>query len=362
MTTPTAPATQRPAPSGRDTYWDAVRGLCILGVIWTHTTTGIPYLDGPHAWNLDYWLAQRQLVNFPVAVFLFLAAYFVSPSKVADGAAWLRSRAVRLGVPFLLWSTAYTLLIATISGAWNPRLLVRDVVLGASVPHLYFIVVLLQLVLLTPLLLRALETRWRWALWAVTPIYLVWLYVRTLADGTPPSFSNTWLFGWFAFYLAGLWVRRHGAPSIRVPVAVGAVAVTVTAGVAESFLLVRSGGDIGFAAGQLTVGSVLGAFAVIALLLALHQRRERTGAAHDGERWFGLDGLGRDSYGIYYVHLLWFVLAWRVLEVPFDDGQVPVLPALQLVELAVVLALSLLAIAATRRLIGRRAATRFLGF
>lgn len=364
MTTSDAPTTTtRTDNPGRDTFWDAVRGVCILGVVWTHTRTGIPYAGGPHAWNFDYWLVQRQLVNYPVAVFLFLAGYFVSPSKVTGGAGWLRSRVMRLGVPFLVWSVGYTLLIAGIDGAWDPRLLVRDVALGASVRHLYFIVVLLQLTVLTPLLLRALETRWRWLLWAVTPAYLVWLYARTLTDGAPPAFANTWLFGWFAFYLAGLWVRRYGAPRIGVGAAVGAVLVTVAASTVESYGLIAAGVDIGFAASQLTVGSVLSSFAVIGLLLALRQRRaERSEDVPDDGRWFGLDRLGRDSYGIYYVHMLWIVLAWQVLELPLADGELPFLPGLQVVEVVVVVGLSVLAIAVVRRVIGRRAAGRFLGF
>lgn len=366
MTTSSA-ATAAPRPSpARDTYWDAVRGVCIIAVVWIHTTNGLAYADGPNAWAYDYWLVARQLVNFAVAVFIFLAAYFVSPAKVITGpgsaATWLRSRAVRLGVPFLVWSLGYTLLISWIDDAWDPRLFVRDIILGASVAHLYFIVVLLQLVLLTPLLLRALDTRWRWLLWAVTPVYLVVLYARTLPDGVPPPFYNTWLFGWFAFYLAGLWVRRSGMPPIRVPIAVAAVALTAAASVAEAYLLVAAGVDAGFAANQLTVTSVLYSFAVIALLLAWHQRRESRAHDHDGERWFGLDQLGRNSYGVYYVHLVWIVLAWQVLELPGGNGEFPFLPGLQAVELVVVIALSLLVIGLTRRLLGRRAASRLLGF
>ncbi|PFG20086.1 acyltransferase [Serinibacter salmoneus] len=363
---PTAPS--RPARAGRDRYWDAVRGVCILAVIWIHTRNGIAYDGGAHDWAFDYWLVVRQAMNFAVAVFIFLAAYFVTPTKVGPG--WLRTRAARLGIPFLLWSVGYTLLIAWVesasndsggeadASAWNLRLLLRDVVLGSSVAHLYFIVVLLQLVVLTPLVLRLLETRWRWALWLITPAYLASVYARALTEGAAPSFANTWFAGWFAFYLAGLWVRRHGAPRLGVGGAVAAVAVTFAASVGEAYLLLQLGVEPGFAADQLTVSSVAYSFAVIALLLAIHRRREQRA----GERWLGLDRLGRDSYGIYYVHMVWIVLAWQVIGLPIADGEFPFLPGLQIAELAVVVALSLLTIAAVRRLLGARAASRLLGF
>ncbi len=370
MTTTPPPPAPRPAPtrtSGRDTFWDAVRGLCILAVVWTHTRVGIPYADGPHSWNFDYWLIQRQLINFAVAVFIFLAGYFVTASKVTGRAgAWLRSRAVRLGVPFLVWSVGYTLLMTAMGGTWSVGTFVRDVLLGASAKHLYFIVVLLQLVALTPLLLRLLETRWRWLPWAVTPAYLVLLYAQTLTDGAPRPFANTWFAAWFVFYWAGLWVRRSGTPgSLGVRPAVVATAVAVVASMVEAYVLLRAGVDAGFAAGQLTVTSTLTSLAVIALLLALHERRQSGASVTTlgvGDCWFGLDRLGRDSYGIFYVHLLWFVLAWQVLGLPPADGEFAVLPLLQVVELVVAVGLSLAVIAIVRRLIGRRAASRLLGF
>ena len=370
MTTTRPPTTPRPAPagtSGRDTYWDAVRGLCILAVVWTHTRVGIPYDDGPYSWNFDYWLIQRQLINFAVAVFLFLAGYFVTASKVAGRAGpWLRTRAVRLGIPFLLWSVGYTLLTAWIDGSWALGPFVRDVLLGASAKHLYFIVVLLQLVALTPLLLRLLETRWRWLPWAVTPAYLVVLYAQTLPDGAPPPFANTWFFGWFVFYWAGLWVRRSGTPAfLGVRTAGVATAVAVLASIGEAYLLVGAGVDAGFAASQLTVTSTLTSLAVIGLLLALHERRRsRASLASigDGDRRLGLTRLGRDSYGIFYVHLLWFVLAWQVLGLPPADGEFAVLPLLQVGELVVAVGLSVAVIAVVRRVIGRDAAARLFGF
>ncbi|GMA33445.1 acyltransferase family protein [Litorihabitans aurantiacus] len=361
-----APTPGAPAPS-RDVFWDAVRGVCILGVVWTHTRTGIPYLDGPHAWNFDAWLVVREVWNFPVAVFVFLAAFFVRPARVLERpGAWLRSRAVRLGVPFLVWSTAFTLLGAALAGTRDVRRLVRDVVLGASAPHLYFVLVLLQLVVVTPLLLRVLEARWRWVMWLVTPAFAVWLYVRTLADGGPPSFSNTWLLGWFGFYWAGLWVRRYGTPRVGVRAAVVIAVLATAASVAEAALLVRAGVDVGFAVGQLSGTSVVAAFAVVLLLVVWHERRTDRGDTPPPGRFArALAHLGRDSYGIYYVHVLWLTLLWRAVAPPWSgDGLVamPVLPLLQLAEAAGALALSLGLMAAVRALVGRTAASRWLGF
>lgn len=58
-------------------YWQMVRGICILAVIMIHCPSGQNYTE------LDYnaWIVFRQFINFPVAMFIFLAGYFMTPEK-----------------------------------------------------------------------------------------------------------------------------------------------------------------------------------------------------------------------------------------------------------------------------------------
>ena len=58
-------------------YWQTVRGICILAVIMIHCPSGQNYTE------LDYtaWIILRQFINFPVAMFIFLAGYFVTTKK-----------------------------------------------------------------------------------------------------------------------------------------------------------------------------------------------------------------------------------------------------------------------------------------
>lgn len=57
-------------------YWQVVRGICILAVIMIHCPMGQSGVDQ------TVWLALRQFINFPVAIFIFMAGYFVKPDKV----------------------------------------------------------------------------------------------------------------------------------------------------------------------------------------------------------------------------------------------------------------------------------------
>ena len=63
----------------KDAYWQYIRGICIICVILIHCKTGIEYKnDILGSWNFDYWIVMRQLINFPVAIFIFLAGYFTN--------------------------------------------------------------------------------------------------------------------------------------------------------------------------------------------------------------------------------------------------------------------------------------------
>ena len=65
-------------------YWQMVRGICILAVVMIHCPQGTAGLDQ------TVWFGIRQIINFPVALFIFVAGYFVNPSKVDKN--WLKIR------------------------------------------------------------------------------------------------------------------------------------------------------------------------------------------------------------------------------------------------------------------------------
>ena len=57
-------------------YWQAIRGMCILAVIMIHSLGGFDSTSG------TVLLVLRQLINFAVAIFIFMSGYFVSVNKL----------------------------------------------------------------------------------------------------------------------------------------------------------------------------------------------------------------------------------------------------------------------------------------
>lgn len=75
--------------SGKDSFWQFVRGLCIAAVVLIHCSPGIGRSDV----SFFTWFTLRQVINFPVATFIFMAGYFVSRRKIEiDATSYMAGR------------------------------------------------------------------------------------------------------------------------------------------------------------------------------------------------------------------------------------------------------------------------------
>lgn len=113
-----------------------------------------------------------------------------------------RKRILKVVGPYCVWSALYILL----SGRESIIGLMKDLLTGGAAPQMYYLLVYAQLMLLTPLLIKHLETK-RILLYSVTPVVLViWELVGLLRIDVPNIavlFSS-----WLVYYLFGLeWSR-----------------------------------------------------------------------------------------------------------------------------------------------------------
>ena len=70
--------------------------------------------------------------------------------------------------------------------------------------------------------------------------------------------------------------------------------------------------------------------------------------------------IGNYSYGIFYVHYAFLLIARDLMpRVPLIGNAAPIY---QLIQLSAILALSLFSIKITRKFVGRKRASKFLGF
>lgn len=282
--------------TNKSQYWQIVRGVCILAVIMIHCPTGQNYTE------LDYtvWIIPRQFINFPVAIFVFMAGYFMTPEKTqGDYKIFLFKRGVRLLLPYLVWSCIYLLKTAVFDGI-TLRHIVYALICGKAATPFYYIVVMIQLTIITPWLVR---NRKKW-MYLVTPTYLVIIYIYNIATGTVPLFYETLFPAWFFFYLFGMDCRSGNIGKWRERVNIIWVAIALCASITEVFILKGIGCTDGFVTSQIKFGSFMYTAALVLWLLKKKAESRRNILSITGDY----------SYGIFYCHMLILWIVRKAIE------------------------------------------------
>ncbi|MBU3188423.1 acyltransferase [Clostridium bowmanii] len=351
----------------KDNYFEAIRGICIILVVLIHIQNGSAYKElVAYPFNRSFWLILRQFINFPVAVFVFLTAYFTNITKVNDKPkVYFTSRGKRLLIPFLVWSIFYSAItIAKVGLKGSILKVLIKIMVGQAAAPLYYIVVLMQLVLITPILIKCVSNKYlNLMTFCITPIYLVMVYVYTYLTKQQLPLYGTIFPAWLIFYYLGLYIKINGfaspkkekASSHAILLVLGALVLSLI----EGYILLHSEMTMAFASSQIKASSFIYALSIINLILVLKAKDVKI-----KEGFIKKDGIitkiGNYSYGIFYVHLFWLVIIEKLTEhIPYIHS---ILPIYELIQISITLALSILTIIATRKIIGKKQASKYFGF
>lgn len=139
---------------------DFARVLAMLSVITIHVTSAfVNYNSHVAVLGMNAAFILNQLSRFAVPLFILLSGVSCGLNGVYTGAGqFLSSRLMKIGVPYLLWSLVYMLYnIHADLSAWSFDFCLKSLLLGQAAPHLYFIVIIMQLYLLFPVLKKWVE-------------------------------------------------------------------------------------------------------------------------------------------------------------------------------------------------------------
>lgn len=211
-------------------------------------------------------------------------------------------------IPFIIWSLLYNgleLLRTVYSGNEVHWLgFVYRFIVGKSATPFYYIVVLMQLTVVTPWLVKMVKQNGIISrlLWLVTPVYLVYLYTWNYIVGTLPCLYETLFPAWFGFYYLGIQVHCGW----RLKGNGYTVGITFLWSCIEAIGLRAAGFDIGFYTSQITVGSFLYSVAMIGYFLNKSENNSRCCRL--------LSKLGDCSYGIFYIHMAVLIIVGRFIK------------------------------------------------
>lgn len=264
-----------------------LRGLAIIAVVIIHTCPGgVP------------GVLIRPFVNFAVAMFIFLSGYL---TRIEFNGGTMKKRMSKVLIPYVVFSVIYMVVNGTIH---QPILtVIRIFLFGSASYHLYYILVYIQLVLITPLALRLARSKdWPVGLF-ITPVFMLFFrYIVPIFDVSilNRSIHKIFLF-WFLYYYIGI-LLGNGIykPKIRSKNLILLYCVACVVQIMEGVIWLRLGyADISVT--QLKASSLIAS--VVACLIAYRMIEEKQGKIYPV-----LVKIGDWSFGIYLIHCL-FIFA-----------------------------------------------------
>ncbi len=314
------------------------RAIAVIAVVMIHTT--------PIGLCEVYC---RPLINFAVATFLFLSGYLTTIEN-KNWIAFFKKRILRVLVPYLIWSLIYTLVNERNQGL---SVLCNNLLLGDAAIHLYYIIVYIQFVLLTPFMGKLAKSKYYWLGWLIAPVSCLFFRYSWLLPGYHPGvmvsqatllWENSFV-AWFTFYYMGLvFGNRILEKRYSLKTLVLLYVLSLFLQMAESYGWQQSG-IMNFAT-QLKLTSLLSSSLFLLIVYTVLQNK-----AYTIKSGF-LVMLGDYSFGIYLSH----ILVMKMLE------QVPYYSAVPYpITLAIVVLLSFLGCYLGFKLCGSKLG-RYLGF
>lgn len=307
-------------------YWDGVKAIAIFAVILIHV---VPAND---LWKLneaDQWMIIiiRQVVNFAVPVFLALSGMNAAMSNRPKDVRYVRLRFSRLWPAYLFWSAIFIVLFRQ-QDLRHPGAIAVDIFAGRGIGIGYFVIVLSQMILLTPFIARIRSAAGHVAMIiALTFLGKIYTYATVLglpALGSFPvlgtfPYSALPFFVWYPFYHLGYLMPnridlsrpRYAVLALAATTAI--VALLVSIAECQFWLPINSG----LASAQFKASSAVYSIAVFfVILLCLPIVGQRT------PRLFAF--AGRDSYFIYLAHIIPLKVITRLATMAgLSQGTVP---------------------------------------
>ncbi|MGO2306112.1 MAG: acyltransferase [Providencia sp.] len=284
----------------RNNYWDNWKGIAIIAVVSVHVlskTSSFP-LD---SFNNLFGVFLRQFVNFCVALFFFLSGYFTPKDSPESNVGFYKKRISKIFLPYLIWTFIYTP-IHLLGGDFSLSKFIYNLIFGTGIFIGYFVIALIQLVLLTPFLYKIkLKSVWLVFMSISLCVSIGYTYYFQLIDhGSPLSkfpFNGLPFFIWLPFYLLGFYLSKiNRGITLSTRKITYSYVLLVILSLVEAFYWLNSNRE--FSVSQLKVTTYLASVAVCLYVISTYK-------AVDKKSY--LTWLGENSYFIYLSHL--FVMA-----------------------------------------------------
>ena len=261
-----------------------LRAVAIMAVIVIHT------------YPLGIWgVFIRPFVNFAVAMFIFLSGY-LTKTEIPDVKVFMAKRLKRVLIPYLIWSVIY--LVPQKFDGFIVKLLT-----GSSCGIYYYIFVYIQFVILTPLIIKLVKSKYRWVGYIITPLSTIVLrYVLIISGNDFIGTEYKYLFtAWFIYYYLGIILGNNLIKVKKKPaffIALYSIFILLSFG---EGLFWYNYGNVDMTTSQLRLTS-LGISIIVIMLSYFYLKSEKSLRCNAVNKILLL--IGDASFGIYLSHML----------------------------------------------------------
>lgn len=283
--------------------WDNWRGVAIISVVAIHASSGTGSFE-KWSFNWIFGLALRQVIDFAVPIFLAISGYFAASADTENKSSYYAARLSRILPPYIAWTLIYIAANSTIENI-SIFIVAKGLLFGTGIGIGYFVIVLVQFILLTPFIAKIQQKRSHIAIMSgATIIGLTFIYFFAAFNtdhpiGVFPAYALPFL-SWYPFYHAGYFIGRyrknHSATKTENSSTLLTYSTFLALSIAEGLFWGWSN-NYSFGASQLKISSI--AASLFLLILISNQRNSPLSKEYKVLTW-----LGRNSYAIYLIHLL----------------------------------------------------------
>jgi len=345
----------------RDPSFDAFRGVAIIAVVAIHAIGTVfswrcPTTGG---WNLFFIVTYRQLLNFAVPAFIFISGYWMAKKPIRslkDYRLFLMGRFSRILIPYFFWSLILLGYEAIKTHDIDVQQIIFKLLTGRATTIYFFIMVISQLYIITPLLQYINRKRCGLILVLIlNAISLLSAYLSRL-------YFNYWIpvssafYSWIIFYEIGLLIGNRDnkifiPKNMHIFILPVLLVCLLISGLEASVLLSKYD-DWYFAVASVKYSSFLYSVCVILGFLLARE--------HFNHWPKFLVTLGYYSFGIYLTHTL---ILYQVADAVQKTNIIcSFRPLHQFAVISITIAICFVVISITRKLLPKSFCHKVLGF
>ncbi len=272
----------------KNRYFQFLRGILIICVVLIHTMF---YNNLKYA---NYFnITLRCAINFCVSIFIFISAYFVNKEKVEnEPIKYIIKRSTKLIIPLLIWNIIYGIYGYIRNN--NVIQILKNAVKFSTAPQLYYIIVLIQLVILTPIIIKLMKNKnIKKCIYLITPIYLLIILICKIIFKMNIPFYQYYFFGWIIYYLIGLDKNNIKKENIILTIVMLLLSI-----IGNNIIYYINSSNYSYACSQLNILNMMYVVCLIPVILNYDSKYKTTKVTKIFE------SIGDNSYGIYFIHII----------------------------------------------------------